>query len=340
MSETTSKYNYRLHKLKGIVVDNQFLNKSKQKKDPYKKTCLIVNPGIISKQLITKKLFQRKFSYNFWNNAIDAKLIKYLQKNKYDYVLIDEWNDEKVLNQFLNLVQFHEIPTKNILNIIGFYQKATGATPIIHINQYDNDYEHLIAKPSPSILVLKRIIDITVSIITIPIALPIVLTALVLTKLTSTGPCIFSQKRVGLYGKLFTIFKIRTMVHSNQSTSKHTIKNDTRITQLGKILRKTKIDELPQLWNVLKGEMSIIGPRPEKQDIVEQFNVKNIFYQFRHSVKPGITGWAQVNNPTATPEQNLEKLEYDLYYINNLSARLELKILLKTAGVITTMDSL
>ena len=86
--------------------------------------------------------------------------------------------------------------------------------------------------------------------------------------------------------------------------------------------------------------MSLIGPRPEKKDIVDRFEAENIFYQYRHIVKPGITGWAQVNYPTATPEQNLEKLEYDLYYINNISLKLEFQIILKTAGVITTLDSL
>ncbi|MFY8004701.1 MAG: sugar transferase, partial [Chitinophagaceae bacterium] len=108
----------------------------------------------------------------------------------------------------------------------------------------------------------------------------------------------------------------------------------------GKLLRKTKIDELPQLLNVLLGDMSLIGPRPEKKDIVDRFAKENHFYNYRHIVKPGITGWAQVNNPKATPEQNLEKLEYDLYYINNLSVRLELAILLKTVGVVSSLDSL
>jgi lipopolysaccharide/colanic/teichoic acid biosynthesis glycosyltransferase len=130
------------------------------------------------------------------------------------------------------------------------------------------------------------------------------------------------------------------MLYDPKGINRHTIKNDDRITTVGKILRKTKIDELPQLLNVFKGEMSLIGPRPEKKEYVDRFAKENHFYNYRHTVKPGITGWAQVNNPTATPEQNLEKLEYDLYYVNNPSFRLEVKIILKTIGVISTMDSL
>ena len=118
------------------------------------------------------------------------------------------------------------------------------------------------------------------------------------------------------------------------------LKDDPRITRIGKFIRNTSIDELPQLWNVLKGEMSLIGPRPEREDIVEQYAIQNNFYRMRHIIKPGITGWAQVNNPTATPEETIEKLEYDLFYINNLSIRLELQILLRTIGVVSSLESL
>jgi lipopolysaccharide/colanic/teichoic acid biosynthesis glycosyltransferase len=130
------------------------------------------------------------------------------------------------------------------------------------------------------------------------------------------------------------------MVHSKNGYLDHTVKGDARITKVGQLLRKTKIDELPQLLNVLKGDMSLIGPRPERIDIVEQFSKTNHYYKFRHSIKPGITGWAQVNKPMATPEENLEKLEYDLYYINNHSLKLDVQILARTVGVVKKMESL
>ena len=189
-------------------------------------------------------------------------------------------------------------------------------------------------------IVVKRIMDLVISILALPFALPLIVFGCIAMAFTSKGPIVFRQKRVGLNGKAFTMFKIRTMVHSNDGYVNHTIKNDGRITKVGEVLRKTKIDELPQIFNVLKGDMSIIGPRPERLDIVEEYTLRNDYYKYRHLVKPGITGWAQVNKPMATPEQNLEKLEYDLYYINNHSLKLDVKILAKTVGVVKNLQSL
>ena len=189
-------------------------------------------------------------------------------------------------------------------------------------------------------LIIKRIIDILFSIILLPLALPLIVIGCLAMWFTSEGPVIFRQRRVGLNGKAFTIYKIRTMVHCVEGYIDHTKKDDNRITKSGLLLRKLKIDELPQLYNVLKGDMSWIGPRPERVEIVEKYKKVNNSYQYRHIVKPGITGLAQVKNPTATPEQNLEKLEYDLYYINHYSVKLDFSILAKTISVVTTMEGL
>ena len=198
----------------------------------------------------------------------------------------------------------------------------------------------MVESPSKKFMLMKRVMDWMIAFLSLPLTLPVIMIAALITRLTSKGPAIFSQQRVGLNGKVFTIYKIRTMVHNPSGHQEHTVRGDKRITKLGKFLRKTKIDELPQFWNVLKGDMSIIGPRPEREDIVEQYALQNNFYRIRHIIKPGITGWAQVNNPTATPEETIEKLEYDLYYINHLSLRLELQILLRTIGVVSSMESL
>ncbi|UAY52243.1 sugar transferase [Ferruginibacter albus] len=189
-------------------------------------------------------------------------------------------------------------------------------------------------------LLVKRIIDILFSLVLLPLALPIILLACLAMWISSGGPLIFKQKRVGLNGKIFTIYKIRTMVHCPEGYVDFTRKNDSRITKVGLFLRKLKIDELPQLFNVLKGDMSWIGPRPERVEIVEKYIQANNSYQYRHIIKPGITGLAQVNNPTATPEENLVKLQYDLYYINNYSVKLDFQILAKTINVVTTMEGL
>lgn len=204
-----------------------------------------------------------------------------------------------------------------------------------------NSNNGVVIKEIPaSHLIIKRAMDIIICIAVLPIALPLIILGCIAMAVTSKGPAIFTQKRVGLRGKTFTIYKIRTMVHNNEGYVNHTTKDDSRITKIGDILRKTKIDELPQIMNVLRGDMSLIGPRPERVEIVERYNKQNDYYQYRHLVKPGITGWAQVNKPLATPDENLEKLEYDLYYINNHSLKLDVKILAKTVGVVKKLESL
>ena len=255
-------------------------------------------------------------------------------------MVIDKWVGEKILNQFLSLAQFYDISTKKIINIVEFYEKSTFCCPMIYAEANVNEVISMVERPSSKILFIKRGMDWIISFVMLPLLLPVILFAALLTRLSSKGPAIFKQQRVGLNGKIFTLYKIRTMVHNPAGHQIHTVRGDKRITKLGKFLRKTKIDELPQLWNVLKGEMSIIGPRPERGDIVNQYAKKNNFYCMRHIIKPGITGWAQVNNPTATPEETIEKLEYDLFYINHLSVRLELQILLRTIGVVSSLESL
>jgi lipopolysaccharide/colanic/teichoic acid biosynthesis glycosyltransferase len=306
-----------------------------------KQSCLLINPDVVAKELIKKTGFNQKFSYNIWSGPMDNKLIKYLKKNTYNYIVIDKWVSDEAITHFLDLIRFHDVNNGKIINIVSFYEKITFCSPMMYMNDYsENNPEDLVARPSQSFLRIKRAIDVIVVTLALPIAVPVVMVAFVVTWITSKGPVLFKQQRVGYNGKVFTIYKIRTMVHNALGYNSPTIKGDSRITKVGKILRKTKIDEFPQFLNVLKGEMSLIGPRPEKKDIVDRFEGENAFYKYRHIVKPGITGWAQVNYPTATPEETLQKLEYDLYYINNISLGLEFQIILKTAGVITTLDSL
>ena len=290
--------------------------------------------------MIRKPLFNKSYSYNFWTGPVDIKLIKYLKKNYYDYVVIDKWVGEKILNQFLSLAQFYDISTRKIINIVEFYEKTTFCCPMVHADVSELDVYSMVDLPESRILLVKRIMDWSLAFLFLPLLLPVIFIASLITRLTSKGPAIFTQERVGLNGKIFTLYKIRTMIFNPEGHQEHTVRGDKRITKLGKFFRKTKIDELPQLWNVLKGDMSLIGPRPERSDIVDKYADQNNFYKLRHIIKPGITGWAQVNNPTATPEETLEKLEYDLFYINHLSIRLELQILLRTVGVVSSLESL
>lgn len=184
----------------------------------------------------------------------------------------------------------------------------------------------------------KAIIDFLITIIfSIPILLIIVFFGL-LVKIDSKGPMFYSQLRVGKNGKLFKIYKLRSMVVHQEldNTSTWTEENDPRITRVGKVIRKLRIDELPQFLNILKGEMSLIGPRPERPDLTKSFISQIEGFEKRLMVKPGITGLAQVNGGyDHTPEQ---KLEYDLTYINEFGFRQDLHIFFKTILVVLTGD--
>lgn len=186
----------------------------------------------------------------------------------------------------------------------------------------------------------KRFFDILLTILLLPIAMPCILLAMLVTRISSNGPVFFVQNRVGFGGRVFKMYKIRTMVYTPGGHKEYTVPGDGRVTPIGKFLRKTKVDELPQLWNVLRGDMSLVGPRPERVEIVHYFSAIDKNYTYRHAIKPGITGLAQVNCPLATPNENLVKLNFDLYYIANFSLLLELEIILKTIGVICKMKSL
>jgi lipopolysaccharide/colanic/teichoic acid biosynthesis glycosyltransferase len=196
------------------------------------------------------------------------------------------------------------------------------------------------SKISTAYILLKRCMDIFITLLLLPVVMPLLAIIFPVIYLTSVGPVIFKQQRVGLHGKEFTIYKIRTMIYNEKGYTDYTVQNDKRITVVGILLRKLKLDELPQLLNVIKGEMSLVGPRPERVDIVKNCIRQNDFYHFRHQVKPGMTGWAQVNKPTATPRENFQKLSYDLYYIYNFSIILEMEILIRTMGIVLSMKSL
>ncbi len=180
---------------------------------------------------------------------------------------------------------------------------------------------------------LKRMIDITISVVALSVLFPILTLISVLIKIDTPGPVLHRQKRVGLRGRQFTLVKFRSMV---SDAEKHTgpiwaEKNDKRITRIGKIIRPFRLDELPQIINVLRGEMSFVGPRPERPAFVERFRRNIPFYGLRLTVHPGITGWAQVKQAYDQSFDDVrKKLEFDLEYINNISIQLDMKIFLKT----------
>ncbi len=182
----------------------------------------------------------------------------------------------------------------------------------------------------------KRLADIVLAAGGLLVAGPILLLATILIRLESPGPAFYSQVRVGQYHRLFRIWKLRTMRNGAENNgAQWAKKNDPRATRLGRLLRLTRLDEAPQFYNVLRGEMSLVGPRPERVEFVRELAKEIPFYQQRHLMKPGITGWAQINYPYgATAEDALNKLKYDLYYLKYASPLLDLQIILRTIGAV------
>lgn len=232
----------------------------------------------------------------------------------------------------LHLINYIENGFK-AYSLIAFLEEITGYT---HIEFLDWDY--FIGQNDFSVLrdekkvTIKRIADYIYSIILLLITLPVSIITAICIKLESPGPIFYTQKRVGQFNEEFKVLKFRSMtVDAEAKGAQWAQKSDPRITKVGNFIRKTRIDEIPQLLNVLRGEMSLIGPRPERNIFIEKLVHEIPFYEFRHSILPGITGWAQVKYPYgASVEDGVWKHKYDLYYIKHQSFYFDLKIVFLT----------
>ncbi|MBR4768735.1 MAG: exopolysaccharide biosynthesis polyprenyl glycosylphosphotransferase [Lachnospiraceae bacterium] len=203
------------------------------------------------------------------------------------------------------------------------YTEDLAGTPVIYIREVPlNDVTNAF---------IKRAEDIVGSILAIILFSPVMLVTAILIKLTSKGPVIYKQERVGLHNRTFRMFKFRSMVVQDENEEKKawTTKSDPRITGVGRFIRKTSIDELPQLFNVLAGQMSLVGPRPERPQFVEKFREEIPRYMVKHQVRPGMTGWAQVHGLRGDTSIE-ERIRFDLYYIENWSLGMDFKILFLT----------
>ncbi len=244
---------------------------------------------------------------------------------------------EKRGNPFMNQLISCKLNGIRIIEYPSFSEMMTGKIPIEDINPswlvQSNGF--LI---TPLLRRVKRCLDIIAAGLLLVIVSPFILPIILVIKYVSPGPAFYNQERVGLHGNNFTIYKFRSMnVDAEKATGPvmNSSIDDDRIFPFGAFMRKTRIDELPQLINVLKGDMSFIGPRPERPSFVRQINEKTRFYNERHAVKPGITGWAQVMFRYGSDiGDSIEKLRYDLYYINNMSLVLDLVIVLETIKVV------
>ena len=226
----------------------------------------------------------------------------------------------------------------NLMDRTDFEEMATGRLPLEKISQ-SWFLSHLRESEKTWYESLKRILDVILCIPTGIVTLILFPFISLLVKLSGPGSILIRQERIGKGGKPFLLYKFRTMVQNAELPGQPQYalhqKNDPRVTSIGRILRSTGLDELPQVWNILRGDMSLIGPRPERPQFVEELTKQMPFYALRHLTRPGLTGWAQVRFPYAsTFEDNLKKLQYDLYYIKHRSLVFDAMILLKTIRIV------
>jgi len=258
------------------------------------------------------------------NIALDNKIKKII-------VALEEMRGVLPINALL------ECRTKGIAIIDGvsFYESLCGKVLVTKVIPswliFSEGFSRVKLK-----LITKRQLDIIWSLLGLAILFPVFIFIAILIKLTSKGPVFFSQIRMGQWERPYKMYKFRTMRQDAESDGiKWAQKNDPRVTSVGKLLRMFRLDETPQFWNVLKGNMSFVGPRPERPEFVQQLKKKIPYYGERHCLKPGITGWAQVNYPYGASEEDaLKKLEYDLFYVKNMTILFDIYIILKTVKTV------
>jgi sugar transferase (PEP-CTERM system associated) len=253
-----------------------------------------------------------------------------IDKNRINKIIVAQEERRGVL-PVKELLEY-KIKGVDVIEWQGFYENLAGKIPVKSLPP-----SYFIFKEGFSVSsiakTISRMFDIVVSFLFLLALFPIFLVVISLIKLDSEGPAFYFQKRVGQKGKIFNLIKFRTMVADaeNSSGAKWASKEDPRITRIGRYLRRYRIDEFPQMVNVLKGEMAIVGPRPERPEFVEILEKELPYYSLRHSIKPGITGWAQVKaSYSGTIAESRDKLEYDLFYLKNKSLKYDLYICFKT----------
>jgi len=268
--------------------------------------------------------------------ALGKEIVEMYKTKKFD-VLVDFTDkllgDPKLTGKLLQ----YKLEGLQYYNYLEFYETYENKLPISHLSPkwflentgfeiYHNNFN----------LKAKRLLDLLFAMLIGIFAAPVIILAAIIVKLESKGPIFFIQERIGEGNKKFNIVKFRSMTtDAEKDGPQWASKNDNRVTKFGKIMRATRIDELPQLWNVLRGEMSFVGPRPEREFFIQQLEKEIPYYNLRHTVKPGLTGWAQVMYPYgASVEDAYRKLQYDLYYIKHHSIPFDVKVLLKTVTIV------
>ncbi|WP_394747987.1 sugar transferase [Spongiimicrobium salis] len=284
-----------------------------------------------------KTFYKVKLTYSIDQNTLDNKQFFLSATDKIDAWIINTRNYTNFPKDLENILLKSILQGKEVISYTSFYENTYEAMPIKSHN--DSFYEILQLK-NRRIRYLQRLFSFAVNFllsllvgVIFALCTPFVF---VLNLFFNRGPLFYTQKRVGQYGKEFKIYKFRSMVVDAEKTgAKMATKNDSRVTPFGKILRVFRVDELPQIISVIRNDMQFIGPRPERKVFVKELNKLTPFYNVRHLIKPGITGWAQVKYKYGENlEDSIKKLEYDLYYIKNKSITLDLRIIFKTVTTV------
>ncbi|MBB3229555.1 exopolysaccharide biosynthesis polyprenyl glycosylphosphotransferase [Halomonas stenophila] len=248
-----------------------------------------------------------------------------------DGVVADLYDDlPPEWERFLADCTLHRLPVYHATTTLEW---LTGRVQLGYL--YENRYGSL--RPDEGYEMLKRCLDLLTVLATLPLTLPLMVITAIAIRLESRGAVLFTQQRMGFQCRPFTVYKFRSMYTHQQGNGYTEDSEDPRITRVGKVIRKYRVDELPQLFNVLKGDMSLIGPRPESMDLASWYQKDVPFFHYRHVVRPGISGWAQVEQGYAAEVDGMNrKLEYDFYYIKNISFWLDLLIVLRTIRTVLT----
>ena len=268
---------------------------------------------------------------------VQKDLSALLSEREFDVLALDSSNGHFSHDQLRNILQLQN-EGKIVRDLASLYENLTGKIPISAI-----DPQWLLQNPEFQCAggrfyrSVKRILDVILASCFLVVVSPLLLLIAAVVKLESKGAALFVQERLGVHKKPFRCYKFRTMVENAESESGPVwaTGNDPRITRVGRILRKSRLDELPQLWNILKGEMSFVGPRPIREHFANRLAQHIPFYGLRFFVKPGLTGWAQVNYGYAgSDEGQMEKFQYDLFYILNKSLKLDFLAMFKTCKTV------
>ena len=245
--------------------------------------------------------------------------------------------DDKAPEELIENLMMARFESNRVRDLVQFYEETWQKVPLYYLgSRWFLLTEGFQLLGNPIRQRLKRLMDVLISSTLLLLTAPIMLTTAILIRLESRGGAIYRQTRTGKDGKDFTIFKFRSMrSDAEKNGAQWASQNDSRVTRIGNFIRKTRIDELPQLFNILRGTMSFIGPRPERPEFNQSLEKELSFYNLRHIVQPGLTGWAQVLYPYgASLEDAKEKLQYDLFYIKNYSLWMDISIVLKTITVV------